>query len=426
MKKSLPITALIGVAMTTAITLTPSSSAQSTPAGRWSGPIQIQGIELATHIYFNPDGSAAIDIPVQGAFGLPLINVAVSAESVYLELQAGPGLAVFKSKKVSPERIEGIFTQGAATGTFYLEPNPDTSTEIEHAPDSEVSVEVDGGTVFGSLAVPDNSSLPDLVILHAGSGPTTRDGNSQGVAAGNNSLLLLSDALVEKGLAVLRYDKRGVGKSAPTAEEVLRIDTYSDDLIAWVKKMRNESSFGRIVLVGHSEGALISSLAAKTADIDGLILIAGAGRPMSDVLLEQLEKNLPAGLYEESVRIVAELEAGNTVESTPSDLAALFRPSVQPYLISFFAHDPAAIFAEVDQPAMVIQGTTDIQISVEDANRLASAKADASLVIIDGMNHIFKDVDGDRAAQLPSYGDPSLPVNRVLVESIAEFVAGLK
>ena len=421
------LTVLIGIGSTASLAFASVSSAQSAPAGRWSGPIQIQGIELATHVYFNDDGSATIDIPVQGAFGLPLINVTVSVKSVYFELQAGPGLAVFTSETVSPDRIEGIFTQGTATGTFYLQPDPDTSVEVEHAPDSEVSVEVDGGTVFGSLAVPAHIQAPDLLILHAGSGPTTRDGNSQGAAGRNNSLLLLSDALVEKGLAVLRYDKRSVGKSAPTAEADLRIDTYVDDLIAWVTKIRDEASFGRIFLVGHSEGALIVSLAAqRTDDIDGIILIAGAGRPMSKVLLEQLERNLPATLYAESVSIVADLVAGKTVDSTPTELASLFRPSVQPYLISFFALDPAAVFGAVGQAALILQGTTDIQISVEDARNLAAANSDARLLIIEGMNHVLKDVGGDRAAQLPSYGDPSLPVNVDLVDSIAEFVASLK
>ena len=99
---------------------------------------------------------------------------------------------------------------------------------------------------------------------------------------------------------------------------------------------------------------------------------------------------------------------------------------MQPYLISFFALDPAAVFGAVGQAALILQGTTDIQISVEDARNLAAANRDAQLLIIEGMNHVLKDVGGDRAAQLPSYGDPSLPVNVDLVDSIAEFVASLK
>lgn len=417
---------LLLVATIVGFAMVSESSAQTAPIGRWSGPIQIPGIELPMNVHFSDDGSATIDIPPQGAFGLALLNVKTSSESVYFELQAGPGLAVFKSTSVSDTLISGSFTQGAALGTFYLEPNHKDETFETHAAEEEVSVAVPGGELFGALAMPPGVSIPDLVILHAGSGPTTRDGNSQGLPMQNNSLLLLSDGLVEQGLAVLRYDKRGIGNSVKTSEAELRLMNYADDLMAWIAHMRDQSTFGRIVLAGHSEGALISTLAAQRADVDGLILIAGAGRNLSDVLLEQLERNLPANLFEESQLIISDLLAGKTAESPPQELLSLFRPSVQPYLMSMFDQTPSDALALVSAPTLIIQGTTDIQISLEDAHQLASAQPQAKLVVIEGMNHVLKDVEGNLEQQAQSYGDPGLPVNKRLVTSISAFVTGLK
>ena len=410
------------------------AAAQVPESGRWSGAIQIQGTELAIHVHFDTAaGSATIDIPPQGAFGLPLKNVVLESTRVYFELPAGPGLAVFESTDVTADRIDGSFKQAAAVGTFYLAPNPQAETSVSHAPEQDVSVAVEprsqSARLHGSLVVPEGDGPHTLVILHAGSGPTTRDGNTQGTGSGSDALLLLSDALYERGYAVLRYDKRGIGASTSAAipEEQLRVQHFVDDLIAWIHFADADGRFDEIVLAGHSEGALIATAAAtQVPAVDGLILIAGAGRPAPAVLREQLSRNLPAALYQEADSIVAELSAGRTVNETSPQLAALFRPSVQPYLISWFAIDPAASLAELDVPVLIIQGSTDLQVSVEDADALAAASPDAGRVIIDGMNHVLKDASGALADQLPSYGDPSLPLNQRLVESISDFLAALE
>ena len=410
--------------------LTAPVVAQDRPDGRWSGAIQIQGIELAMNVHFRAaDETASIDIPPQGAFGLALRNVKMSDDAVSFELPAGPGLAVFNGTTVSSDRIAGSFSQGGAVGTFYLTPNPETDTGAgdAHADEDDISIEVDGGTLHGGVAIPSGTSPVDLVILHAGSGPTNRDGNSQSGGAKNNSLLLLSDALVNHGLAVLRYDKRGIGASAGAAipEADLRFEHFVRDLEAWITHMRADGRFRRVLLAGHSEGALVATLAAARTPVDGLVLIAGTGRPAGTVLREQLQRNLPPELYLQSDQIIASLEAGELVDSTPPDLAALFRESVQPYLISWFALDPVASLRVLKTPTLIIQGTTDIQVTTGDAENLAAARPDAELRIIDGMNHVLKDVSGDRAAQMPSYGDPSLPINAELHEAIAVFAERL-
>lgn len=422
-----PFVTLAALAFVYSTTAMPTH-AQQAPDGRWSGAIVLPGVELNIDVRFNAEAeSATIDIPQQGAFGLPLQNVQVSPDSIYFELPAGLGLATFESTEVTQGRISGNFAQSGVTGTFHLEPNPEEAVaEIEHAAESPVSVEVEGGTLHGSLASPAEGS-ETLVILHAGSGPTTRDGNTQGMPSGNNSLWLLSDALVDHGFAVLRYDKRGIGESSgfQQSESDLRFDSFVSDLVAWIDMARQTGTWKKIVLAGHSEGALVATLAAARTNVNGLVLLAGAGRSAPAILREQLTRNLPPALYAESDSILVRLERGETSPAPSPQLAALFRESVQPYLISWFQHDPAEELGALITPAIVIQGTTDIQISVADAERLAASRDDVDLVLIEGMNHVFKDVEGDLAAQVPSYGDPHLPLNAELAPLIAAFIASL-
>lgn len=108
----------------------------------------------------------------------------------------------------------------------------------------------------------------------------------------------------------------------------------------------------------------------------------------------------------------------------PQALAPLFRPPIQPYLIGWFAHDPVRVLAELAKPALVVQGTTDVQVPVEDARRLGAARAGVDLVLIEGMNHVLKKVSGDLAAQLPSYSDPTLPLAPELLPALTGFVKG--
>ena len=104
-------------------------------------------------------------------------------------------------------------------------------------------------------------------------------------------------------------------------------------------------------------------------------------------------------------------------------LASLFRPSVQPYMISWLRYDQAAELARFTGPVLVIQGTTDLQVSEDDARLLAAARQDVRLLLIAGMNHVLKEVSGDLAAQLPSYGNPDLPLAPQLVPAIVSFIA---
>lgn len=278
--------------------------------------------------------------------------------------------------------------------------------------------------LHGTLLTPEGQTRAAAVIL-PGSGPTDRDGNSAQLGIRAGTYRLLAEGLAERGVASIRIDKRGISESAAAgpAEADLRFSAYADDARAWAAEAAAKTSRPCAWLIGHSEGALVALAAVAAGDdkVCGLVLLSGAGRPAGDVLREQLAA-LPEPLKTPAYDALAELEAGRTVADPPASLAALFRPSVQPYLISWLALDPAKLAAAYDGPIMIGQGTTDLQIPLADAQALKTAQPRAELVVWDGVNHVLKVAPADRAGNLATYADPSLPLAPGVVEAVAAFV----
>ena len=275
------------------------------------------------------------------------------------------------------------------------------------------------GDLFGTLTVPVQKTRMPVALIIAGSGPTDRNGNNPMMK--NESLHKLAIALADSGIASLRYDKRAIAesKAAAKSEADLRFDDYVADVRDWISLLRKDNRFSRIIVIGHSEGSLIGMVAAHK-NADAFISIAGAGRPADKILKEQLDKQ-PQAVKDLSFPIIDSLVAGKTVSTVNPMLFSLFRPSVQPYLISWFKYDPAVEIRKLSIPVLVIQGTNDIQVSMEDAQLLAKA-GKAPLVAIDHMNHIFRIVEGDRNANIATYNDPSLPIAGELSDSIVRFI----
>lgn len=298
---------------------------------------------------------------------------------------------------------------------------PTSFTQARTLLNQTLNLDTGSGVLQGSLLLPKSDRPVPVALLIAGSGPTDRNGNNPG--GRNDSLKRLAQALARQGVASLRYDKRGIGASHAAAadERELSVEAYVNDALAWSDRLRHDSRFSKLILIGHSEGALIASLAAPRSAAAALISIAGSGRPIDAVLREQLQGRLPPALLATSQFLIDELKAGRTHAGVPEPLRVLFRPSVQPYLISLFAYDPADAFAAVEMPALIVQGRHDIQVGVEDARALQRAKPDAELALIDGMNHILRIVPAD-TRQLASYDDPDLPLAQALPDRIHQFL----
>ena len=281
------------------------------------------------------------------------------------------------------------------------------------------------GNIEGSLLIATPNTTKTVALIIAGSGPTDRDGNSMGVT--NNSLKMLAEALGKNGIASLRYDKRGIGKSreAGLKEADLRFENYIDDAKGWINYLKDSLKFKKIVVIGHSEGSLIGMIASQDKNATKFISIAGAGQTADQLIREQFKKQ-PASVTAPVNAILDDLAKGKIVENTPPQLISLFRLSVQPYMISWIKYDPQKEIAKLKIPVLIIQGTTDIQISLADADRLSRALPKARLVKIEGMNHIMKPAPADRQQNIATYMQSDLPIKKELIDNLVPFILNNK
>lgn len=317
----------------------------------------------------------------------------------------------------------------AASIAMALAGAPVAAADAPGAPKAkEISAAGPEGPLAGTLLTPAQADAP-VVLIVPGSGPTDRDGNNPlGVAAA--SYRLLAEALAARGIATARIDKSGLfgSKAALSNANNATIGGYADDVARWVEVLRADTGRDCVWVAGHSEGGLVALAAADRPGICGLILIAAPGRTIDTLIREQIAANPAnapiAAQVDAALDLLARGERVTVTGMHPALAQGLFNPAVQGFLIDLIAHDPAKMIAGVEQPVMIVSGGADLQVARADADALKAAQPKAKLVIIDGMSHVLKQVaDNDRAANMASYADPSLPIDPALVAVIADFVA---
>lgn len=383
--------------------------------GKWQGMIEIPQSPLEIILNLE-ESSGSISVPAQGISDFAFESIKYNESDVAITIDLA-GSQVKIAGKLKSGTIEGTFMQNGQSYPITLKPYKETPVTYE-----ELLIPVAGGELKAALEMPDKAT-GELVIIHAGSGPTNKDGNTIG-AGSNNSLKMIAESLAEQGIASIRFDKRGIGDNAALTkkEEELTFDMYVEDVKAIVDYAKKDDRFNDIHLLGHSEGALIMTLAAQQNDVASLISIAGIGRPADEVLMEQLSASLPPNLLLESEKALQQLKAGKKVETVSAQLQSLFRPSVQPYMISWLKYDPQQEISNVNVPIIILQGKKDIQVTEKDAENLYAANNQATIHYFDKMNHVLKDVEGDRDQNLASYYNPDLPLTNGLIEEITEFI----
>jgi uncharacterized protein len=274
------------------------------------------------------------------------------------------------------------------------------------------------GTLFSAEKTKKKATL---VILIAGSGATDRNGNTKGTGE-NNSLKYLAEGLTNEKTSVFSYDKRIFQqmKDKNLDEKSLRFDDMITDAGAVFSYFKSQNKYGKIYFAGHSEGSLIGMIAAREQKADGFISLAGAGRPVDEVLLEQIEKQATI-ILDDSKKVMDSLRKGTTVEIKNPMLNVLFRESVQPYMISWIKLKPQEEIKKLNIPILIINGTKDMQVPATEAYLLNKANPKSELYIIENMNHVFKEIINDDD-NLKSYSNPNLPVVPSLIERIKVFL----
>ena len=282
------------------------------------------------------------------------------------------------------------------------------------------------GVLKGTMLAPADAADAPLVLIIPGSGPTDRDGNSPaGLKAA--PYRLLAEALAAQGVASVRIDKRGMFASAGAGDpNHVTMAGYAQDVHAWAQTLRRQTGAPCIWLLGHSEGGLVALVAAQAPnDICGLVLVAPAGRRLGDIIREQLEANpANAPLLAEALPALDKLAAGQHVDTAGMNpaLKPLFYPAVQDFVIDEMSYDPAKLLAAYPGPVLVLQGSTDLQVSIVDAQRLGAARPGVKLVVLPGVNHVLKAAPAERGANVATYADPSLPLAPGVADTIAAFV----
>ncbi|MCR4034024.1 MULTISPECIES: alpha/beta hydrolase family protein [Flavobacterium] len=297
--------------------------------------------------------------------------------------------------------------------------NAQTKKEITFK-ESPAVLKINNDQLYGTLTTPDLTQKFPVALIIAGSGPTDRNGNNPMMK--NNSLKMLAENLAKNGIASLRYDKRAIGesKAAGGSESNLVFENYIQDAKSWINYLKQDKRFSKIIIIGHSEGALIGMVSSAKAD--KFISIAGAGEPADQIIKTQIAAKSMKQLNDMTFPIIDSLKNGFEVKKVDPMLNALFRPSVQPYLISWFKYNPQTEISKLTIPVLILQGNNDLQIGVKDAENLSKANKNAEMAIIDKMNHMMKIIDGDQNANMASYNNETLPLSESLVEKIVSFI----
>jgi uncharacterized protein len=308
------------------------------------------------------------------------------------------------------------YQQQAATSAI-------TDPAITEAP---ILLKTLSGTLSGTVAVPTNASgkIP-VVLIIPGSGAVDRNGNNAQANLNTNTYKQVAESLAKNGIASLRYDKRMVGQSMGTQkEDNLRFDDYTDDAIGFINLLKEDKRFSKIIVLGHSEGSLVGILASGSSEnVNAFISVAGASEPGETVLKEQM-KSQPSYLADGLNKVLDSLRRGRIQKKVDPQLYAIARPSIQLFLMSWCRFEPQKEIKKLKMPILIVQGTTDLQVNVSNAEKLK--KGNATLAIISGMNHFLKEAPEDRQQNLATYNKPDLPLKLEFVTSVVGFIKGLK
>jgi hypothetical protein len=287
-----------------------------------------------------------------------------------------------------------------------------------------ISVVVGEGTLHGTVVIPSRPATAPVVLFFGGSGPIDRDGNVQRAKERNDGLKMLAEQLGNRGIASVRYDRRGIGESASVQphESNFVFSALVDDGTAWITRLSTDRRFNKVVLAGHSEGSLIAILIAQSGKANGVITLNGPGRPHWQVLHDQLAGKLSSAQLAEADSIIQRMLRQDTIVPVSTGMLALFRPSVQPYLKSLYALDPARELQRLEVPVLIVQGTTDKNVPASEADVLVRSAKRATVARIMGMNHLLKRASDDEWSQYATYIDPSVPLADGLVNAIVVFV----
>ena len=275
--------------------------------------------------------------------------------------------------------------------------------------------------IEGTLYTPIENETSPLVIFIAGSGPTDRDGNQSFMK--NDMLKKMATFLSNNGISTFRYDKRIVKQiRTKTIDKNISFDDFVTDAKSVINFFK--SKYETIIVAGHSQGSLVGLLALNQS-VDAFVSLAGAGKPIDQILEEQISKSAPMFL-EDSKRVLATLKAGETTKDYPLPLSSIFNLELQPFMTNWMQYNPIEVIKKQEIPILIINGDKDLQVGIEEAKLLHEAAHNGQLLIVENMNHVLVNIEGDDLENMKSYNIATLEIAQKVSERMLGFVKGLK
>lgn len=443
------------------------SSAQDPLEGTWQGLLDAGAAKLRVVFHVTVDGdayAATMDSPDQGVAGITVSEVRVDGTSVQFVVPAVSG-GFEGTLQEDADVLEGTWSQGAASLPLRLErvdevdrPNRPQEPEppFPYASEDVRFASEDGIELAGTLTLPEGDGPFPGVVLVSGSGPQNRDEE----LLGHKPFLVLADHLTREGIAVLRYDERGVGESGGSFRGATTEDFTADALAALrFLRARDDVHDDGVGILGHSEGGLVGPLAAtRSDDVAFVVLLAGPGLPGADILVEQSSLiQRVSGAREETVEanratqrrlvdvILAEPDSAAALEAamevlrearealppaqreaqTDEALAQAASGLNTAWFRFFLAHDPAPVLERVDVPVLALLGELDLQVPAEaNAEAIEAALArggnpDHTVEVLPGLNHLFQSAQ----TGLPTeYGQIEETMSPVALERVSAWI----
>ena len=419
-----------------------TAAAQSV-TGRWAGKLQVPGgqLTLVLRIQESESGklSAFLDSPDQGAYDIPCDSVVYSAPHLKVIMGAIGGQY---EATLEDNSLRGQFIQGGASSPLVLTPSAEEDRSALHPQEPKkpypyLAEEVrfvnptDGDTLAGTLTLPTSPGPHRAVVMITGSGPQSRDEP----VMNHRPFLVWADALTRLGIAVLRYDDRGVGASTGNFNEARTADLARDvEAAVDYLRSRKEIDNQRIGLIGHSEGGMIAPIVAvsRPKDVSFIVLLAAPGLRGDSILVMQNEiisrrSHTPDSIREATAQLNRSLFAllvppTTDEEALRQSLAEVLRgaffdgplappmPHEQvelainqememltaPWMRDFLRYDPAPMLSRVQCPVLAVQGSEDVQVPaaanlpiVEKALTLHGNK-EVTVKEFPGLNHMLQ------------------------------------
>ncbi len=400
--------------------------------GRWEGLIDT-GIKDMSLVIDYDGNDAFISIAEQGLINVKVDQLTINNKIIKFNLNIAQTIINFEGNRViaddkETEEIKGSYLQNGQKRDFNLLYSGLTPKEkdfdllIDSGSDKTILLDRVNLQLSARLRIPYQENSNWVALIVPGSGPTDGDGNSKLLNSDNNSLLRLANALSDNGIVSLRIDKRGTGISSNKIinEEEQDFSILIEDVKAWINNLKQLYPEKKIVIIGHSQGSLVSMIAANELGCDALISISASGYPIDETLKKQLSM-FSKDFYEQGSIIISELKKGNLFENVPASLHLFFRPSVQPFLISYMKYNPQEVIKSAKYPILIIQGAMDSQTSIDDANKLNISNKNSKLVVIDNMNHLLRDVENAIENKM-TYGEDRLALSPSLIDEIMIFL----